>query len=188
MIESMNGDEQRPSEPSPPLLTMKLMSPALAPRSLPRTEVVERLVAADAQVLLITAPAGWGKTSLLASWLDAEQGRRPAAYLRLEEGDDAAPIFWMYAIAALRRAWPELAIGTQDALRSPDVDPMREVVPSLLNELTEVDEPLLLVLDDYHVISQEDIHRSVGYLVDHLPPGVQLVIASRADPRLPLGR
>ena len=76
-----------------------------------------------------------------------------------------------YVVAALRRACPELALGAEDALRSPDVDPMRDVVPSLLNELAEVDEPLLLVLDDYHVISREDIHSSVGYVIDHLPRG-----------------
>ncbi|MBT8193637.1 MAG: hypothetical protein KJP22_09570 [Acidimicrobiia bacterium] len=184
----MSGEERGGAESSAPLLTIKLVPPVLTSRWLPRPDVVERLVGADTQVLLITAPAGWGKTSLLAAWLDAEQGRRPAAYLRLEEGDDTGPVFWTYAAAALSRANPELATGAEDALRSPDVDPMRDVVPSLLNELTEVDEPLLLVLDDYHVISREDIHRSVGYFIEHLPPGVQLVIASRADPRLPLGR
>ncbi|MFW2340225.1 MAG: LuxR C-terminal-related transcriptional regulator [Acidimicrobiia bacterium] len=149
---------------------------------------MERLVSADAPVLFITAPAGWGKTSLLAAWLDAEQGRRPAAYLQLEESDDTAPVFWTYVVASLRRACPELAAGAEEALRSADVDPMRDVVPSLLNELTEADCDLLLVLDDYHLISREDIHSSVGYLIDHLPPRVQLAIASRADPRLPLGR
>jgi LuxR family maltose regulon positive regulatory protein len=167
---------------------MKLVPPVPTSRWLPRPEVVERLAGADTQVLLITAPAGWGKTSLLAEWLDAERGRRPAAYLRLEQGDDTGPVFWTYAVAALRRACPELAANADDALRSPDVDPMRDVVPSLLNELTEVDERLLLVLDDYHVISRGDIHHSVGYLIDHLPPGVQLAVATRTDPRLPLGR
>ncbi len=184
----MSGEERAGAESSAPLLTIKLVPPVLTSRCLPRPEVVERLVGADAQVVLITAPAGWGKTSLLAEWLDAEQGRRPAAYLRLEEGDDTGPVFWTYAVAALRRAWPELAAGAADALRSPDVDPMRDVVPSLLNELTEAGEALLLVLDDYHVISRAAIHSSVGYLIDHLPPGVQLAIATRADPRLPLGR
>ena len=173
---------------SAPLLTIKLVPPVLSPRSLPRPEVVERLVDADEQVLIITAPAGWGKTSLLGAWLDAEQGRRPAAYLHLEEGDDSGPVFWTYVVAALRRARRELAAGAEEALRSPDVDPMRDVVPSLLNELTEIDEALLVVLDDYHVISREDIHNSVEYLIDHLPPRVQLAIATRADPRMPLGR
>jgi LuxR family maltose regulon positive regulatory protein len=184
----MNGEEQRTATPSAPLLTMKLISPVPTPRDLPRPEVVERLVDADAQVILITAPAGWGKTLLLAAWLDVEQDRRPAAYLRLEEGDDASPVFWTYAVAAVRRARPDLAADADRALRGPDVDPMRDIVPSLLNELAELDEPLLVVLDDYHVISCHEVHRSVAYLIDHLPPGVQLAIASRADPRLPLGR
>ncbi len=184
----MSGEETGGETPSAPLLKIKLMPPALPPRSLPRQEVVERLVGADAQIFLITAPAGWGKTSLLAAWLDAEQGRRPAAYLRLEEGDDTGPVFWTYVVGAIRRVIPELAAGAENALRSPDVDPMRDVVPSLLNELTESGQNLLLVLDDYHVITRADIHSSVGYLIDHLPPGVKLAIATRADPRLPLGR
>ena len=179
---------QPTAEPSAPLLKMKLMPPVLPSRSVPRPDVIERLDGADAQLLLVTAPAGWGKTSLLAEWLDGERARRPTAYLRLEEGDDAAPVFWTYAISAIRSASPDLVTQAEHALRSPDVEPMRDVVPSLLNELTEVGEPLLWVLDDYHVITGEDVHRSVGYLIDHLPPGVQLVIAARADPHLPLGR
>lgn len=184
----MSGEERGGAEFSAPLLTVKLVPPVPTSRCLPRPQVVERLIGADAQVVLITAPAGWGKTSLLAEWLAAEQGQRPAAYLRLEEDDDAGPVFWTYVIAALRRVCPQLAAGAEDALRSPGVDPMRDIVPSLLNELTESDESLLLVLDDYHLISGEDVHSSVSYLIDHLPPGVQLAIAGRADPQLPLGR
>lgn len=186
-IEPMSGQEQR-NAVTAPLLTMKLLPPEPTPRDLPRRNVVDRLVGANAPVVLITAPAGWGKTSLVAAWLDVEQDRRPAAYLRLEYGDDTAPVFWTYAVAAIRRARPELAANAERALRGPDVDPMRDVVPSLLNELVEVDEPLLVVLDDYHVISRDEIHRSVAYLIDHLPPAVQLAVVSRADPRLPLGR
>jgi LuxR family maltose regulon positive regulatory protein len=174
--------------PSGPLLTMKVVPPVPASGALPRPAVVERLDGAAEQVALISAPAGWGKTSLLAEWIDAEKGRRPVAFLRLEEGDDTGPLFWSYVVASLRRACPELAEGAESALRSPDVDPMREVVPALINELTECEEPLLMVFDDYHVISRQEIHRSVGYLIDHLPPGVQLALATRADPRLPLGR
>ena len=169
-------------------LTIKVTPPVRGAASLSRTELVGRLVGADAPLLLIAAPAGWGKTSLLAEWLDVAQGRRPMAYLRLEESDDAEPVFWTYVVAALRRAWPELPAGAEEALRSPDVDPMRDVVPSLLNELAEADRtPLVLVLDDYHVISRDSINQSIGYLIDHLPPGVQLAIATRTDPRLPLG-
>ena len=182
--QSREGSRSKPSH----VLTMKLVPPVPASGSLPRSEVVDRLAGAGARVLLIAAPAGWGKTSLVAEWLDGEQARRPAAYLRLEEGDDISSVFWTYVVAALRRARPELAAGAEDALRNPDVDPMQDVIPSLLNELTERDEALLLILDDYHVISREDTHRSVAYFIDHLPPGVQLAIATRADPRLPLGR
>jgi LuxR family maltose regulon positive regulatory protein len=184
----MSIQERVGAGPSAPLLTIKLVPPVLTSRWLPRSEVVERLVGADEPVVFITAPAGWGKTSLLAAWLDAEQGRRPAAYLQLEESDDTAPVFWTYVVAALRRACPELGASAEEALRGPDIDPMRDVVPSFLNELTEADCDLLLILDDYHEISREDIQSSVGYLIDHLPPRVQMAIATRADPTLHLGR
>lgn len=172
---------------SAPLLTVKLVQPGSAPDLLLRPELVERLVSGAPRVYLISAPAGWGKTSLLSAWLSGRNGQR-TAFLRLEEGDDDGPLFWLYVIAALRRILPGLVEDADDALRNPGVDPMREVVPSLLNELAEAETPLLLVLDDYHVISDPAIHSSVGYLIDHLPPGVQLAIATRADPRLSLGR
>ena len=84
--------------PGGPLLTMKLVPPVPAPGSLPRPQVVERLAGPEAPISLISAPAGWGKTSLLAEWIDAEQGRRPVAFLRLEEGDLAAAIEDLEAI------------------------------------------------------------------------------------------
>ncbi len=183
----MTGVDEAGNQVPAPLLTVKLVQPEPAPDLLPRPELVERLANGAPQVYLISAPAGWGKTSLLSAWLSRRNGLN-TAFLRLEEGDDAEPLFWLYVIAALRRTLPGLALGADDALRSPGVDPMREVVPSLLNELAESETPLLLVLDDYHVISEAAIHNSVGYFIDHLPPGVQVAIATRADPRLPLGR
>ncbi|MDJ0497344.1 MAG: LuxR C-terminal-related transcriptional regulator [Acidimicrobiia bacterium] len=183
----MTEADEAGKEVSAPLLTVKLVQPELAPDLLLRPELVERLADGASRVCLISAPAGWGKTSLLSAWLSRRNGQR-TAFLRLEEGDDVGPLFWLYVIAALRRIRPGLVAGADDELRRADVDPMREVVPSLLNELAESDQPLLLVLDDYHVITEPAIHSSVGYLIDHLPPGVQLAIATRADPRLPLGR
>ncbi len=184
----MTGVDEAGNEVSAPLLTVKLVQPKPAADLLPRPELVERLVNGDPRVYLISAPAGWGKTSLLSAWLGSSRNGLNTAFLRLEESDDVGPLFWMYVIAALRRILPGLADGADDALRSPDVDPMREVVPSLLNELAAANTPLLLVLDDYHVISEAAIHSSVGYLIDHLPPEMQLAIATRADPQLPLGR
>ncbi len=172
---------------STPLLTVKLVQPRPSPHLLLRPELVERLADGAPRVYLISAPAGWGKTSLLSAWLSERDGQH-TAFLRLEGSDDAAPLFWLYVIAALRKVLPGLVDGADDALRSPDVDPMQEVVPSLLNELAESGQPLLLVLDDYHVISEPAIQSSVGYLIDHLPPGVQLAISTRTDPHLPLGR
>lgn len=187
-LTSKSDDERGGAGLSAPLLTIKFVPPVLPSGGLSRPRVVERLTGGDAKVLLIAAPAGWGKTALVAAWLDSEEGRRSAAYLRLEESDDIAPVFWTYVVAALRSAYPDLAAGAEAALRHPEVDPMRHVVPSLLNELAALQSELLLVLDDYHVISSADIHGSVTELIEHLPPGVQLAIATRTDPQLPLGR
>ena len=171
-----------------PLLTMKLAAPLPVPGLLPRAELVERLIEAPERICLISAPAGWGKSSLLAAWAQAEDGRRPFAFLRLETGDDSGPIFWTYVLAALRTVYPGLLPHADEALRSPGMDPMRRIVPMVLNELTKFDDSMVLVLDDYHVITSKEIHASVAHFVDHLPPSLRLVIATRSDPPLPWGR
>jgi LuxR family maltose regulon positive regulatory protein len=166
----------------------KVAPPISASGLLPRAELVEGLVGRSCQLVLVSAPAGWGKTSLLASWAAAENERRQFAFLHLETGDDVGPIFWMYVIAALRTVCPDLMKSADQLLRSPGIDPMRRVVPSLLNELAEIDREIVLVLDDYHLVVADDIHESISYFLDHLVPSVQLVIATRSDPPLPLAR
>ena len=170
------------------LLAAKTAPPVPVPGLLPRSDVVTQLVASPAKLILISAPAGWGKTCLLAAWRQAEAQTRPFAFLGLEEGDDDAAVFWTYVIAALRTVHPGFMASEDEALRTPGMDPLRLVVPQLVNELGEIDEPIVLVLDDFHLTTQPGLHESVGYLVDHLPPKVCLVIATRADPPLPLGR
>ena len=169
------------------LVATKLAPPVPVPDLLARTGLVAQLTP-HRKLCLISAPAGWGKTSLLAAWHDAESGRQPFAFPHLEPTDDDAPILWTYIIAALRTVRPELMAGADEVLRAPGVEPMRRIVPSLVNELCEIDDPMVLVLDDYHVLTQEPVHASILYLIDHLPPTVRLVIATRADPPLPLGR
>ena len=170
------------------LLAAKLAQPVPMAGLLPRSDVVAELVASPGKLILISAPAGWGKTSLLTAWLETEANERPFAFLRLEDGDDDAAVFWTYVIAALRTIHPGFMASEDEALRTPGMDPMRLVVPQLVNELGEIDEPIVLVLDDFHLTTQPSLHESVRYLVDHLPPKVCLVIATRADPPLPLGR
>lgn len=170
-----------------PLLTVKFAQPGPTPDLLHRPDLVERLERGAPRVSLISAPAGWGKTSLLSAWLKSKRDSR-TAFLRLEEGDNAGPLFWKYVIASLREVVPGLATGADEILQSPATDPMRKVVPSLLNELMDIEDDLLLVLDDYHVITADEIHYSMVYLIDHLPPSLRLAIATRSDPSLPLER
>jgi LuxR family maltose regulon positive regulatory protein len=171
-----------------PLLATKVVVPVAAPGLLPRASLVASLSSASSRLVLVSAPAGWGKTSLIAAWVAAERGRRPFAFLHLETGDDVGAVFWTYVIMALRTVHPALVPSADELLRSPGTDPMRRIVPSLLNELAEIDRDMVLVFDDYHVIAADDIHASVSFFIDHLPPSVRLVLATRADPNLPLGR
>ena len=171
-----------------PLLRMKLAPPVPAVGMLARSDLVSGLAGPDWNVCLISAPAGWGKTSLVAAWHSIESEQRSFAFLRLEEGDDDSSIFWTYLIAALRTVHPKLMDGADAALRTPGMNPMRQIVPLLINELAEIEEPMVLVLDDYQVVGREDIHTSVEHLIDYLPQSLRLVIATRSDPPLPLSR
>ncbi len=165
----------------------KLGPPILAPGLLGRPTLVKSLTVPH-RLVVISAPAGWGKTSLLAAWRAAADEHRRFAFVRLEPGDDDAPIFWTYVIEAMRTLEPQLAPDADVALGQPLVDPLRDVVPALVNDLAAVEEPIVLVLDDYHVVANQDVHDGVEHLIDHLPPTVEVVIATRADPPLSLAR
>ena len=140
------------------------------------------------KLCLISAPAGWGKSSLLTAWQAAAPQPERFAFLRLEESDDDVAVFWSYLIAALRTLYPDILPDSEQTLRTPGVDPMRGIVPQLINDLVSAEIHAVLVLDDYHHISQPAIHASLLYLIDHLPPSLRLVVATRSDPPLQLGR
>ena len=182
------GSDHLVSDIPAALVAAKLGPPISPSKLLPRSELVQRLIESTEKLCLISAPAGWGKTSLLAAWYEAASDRCSFAFVRLEEGDDDTPDFWMHVIAALRKVHPEFMASADEALMTPGMDPMRLVIPQLVNELADIAEPIILVLDDFHITTQPSIHASVRYLVDHLPPGTRLIIATRADPPLPLGR
>jgi LuxR family maltose regulon positive regulatory protein len=167
----------------------KIDPPIAASWLLPRQALVDRLVDDDIKLCLICAPAGWGKTSLLAGWHVSDSASR-FAFTHLDPDDDDDATFWTYLVAALRRVDPgrRLLEGADALLGQPGVAPMRRLVPQLVNELRSLDGPLFVVLDDYHVVSKAPIHDSVLYLIEHLPPSVRVVISTRADPPFPLGR
>jgi LuxR family maltose regulon positive regulatory protein len=138
---------------------------------------------------LVSAPAGFGKTTLLADWLAAVAvDGRTVTWLSLDQSDNHPASFWTYLIAALQTAEPHIGASAISLLQSPQPPPIEPVLTLLLNELGGMSTDLLLVLDDYHVIDARDIHDGMGFLLDHLPLRLHLVIASRADPPLPLAR
>ena len=167
------------------LLATKLHVLRPPPGFVPRRRLVEALGEGLARGrVLVSAPAGFGKTALLADW--ARGDGRPVAWLGLD-GDDSDPArFWRYAVAALDRARPGLAGRVGQLLpRS-----FEGLVTALINELAADPGPdeVLLVLDDYHLIDSEPVHESVAFLLENLPPGLRVVVSGRADPPLPLAR
>jgi LuxR family transcriptional regulator, maltose regulon positive regulatory protein len=136
--------------------------------------------------VLVCAPAGFGKTALLADW--ARRGQRPVAWLSLDEADNDPVRFWRHACAALDRVRPGDGDRVAALLQGLPPTSFEAVVTSLVNELAGVTEEVVLVVDDYHLIQASPVHQSLGFLLEHLPACLRLVLASRADPPLPLAR
>ena len=166
-----------------PLLETKLHAPRRRDGTVRRPRLRERLAQrVQPAVTVVAAPAGFGKTTLLTE-LFADV---PAsAWLSLDHRDDDPTRFWTYLIAALQTSEPDVGRDAQALLQLPQVD-FDRIIATLLNDLDAVDHELMVLLDDYHVIESPEIHRTMAFLVDHLPAHVRLVIASRVDPPLPL--
>ena len=173
--------------PEPVLVGTKLRVPSVRPGFVARPAHVERLTGQRAQRLtLVCAPAGWGKTTLLCEWHAAPAERRAFAWLSLDWADDDPVRFWRYVIGALRTVSPDLGSAAEAALPGAGPDLADVVVAPLINELAALRTPLVLVLDDYHVIHTDAIHDSIAFLLRHLPASAHLAIASRSEPPLPL--
>jgi LuxR family maltose regulon positive regulatory protein len=140
-----------------------------------------------ARLTLVSAPAGFGKTTLLAKWLTAPESQRAVAWVSLEEADSQPARFWTYLVTAVQRAMPEVG-GSALALLQTRQPPLDSVVATLINELSTAPTELDVVLDDYHLIETPELQPSVAYLLEHLPPQVHLIISTRVDPALPLAR
>jgi LuxR family maltose regulon positive regulatory protein len=176
-----------------PLLQTKLFVPRSRRGLVPRPRLTERLDrGAASKLMILSAPAGFGKTTLLAEWLTAGSARptndRSAAWLSLDQGDDDPATFWTYVIAALQTVAPGVGADTLTLLQEPQPPPIQTVVTTLLKDLGAIADDVVLVLDDYQVIDERDVQDGMAFLLDHLPPQLHLVIASRADPALPLAR
>ena len=172
-----------------PIVATKLHVPDLLAGRVSRQSLVSQLrEGSSARLIVISAPAGAGKTTLLASWRADPTEKRPFAWLSLDNRDNDPVRFWSYVLAALRTVASGLAVGVDDALRSAGEDLTELALPLLVNALTSLSDPTVLVLDDYHVISNADVHQSMDFLVDHLPRTVQVAVAGRSDPPLALAR
>jgi LuxR family transcriptional regulator, maltose regulon positive regulatory protein len=171
------------------LLATKLNLPVSPPDLVPRPRLAERLDEGLGRgLVLVCAPAGYGKTVLLADW--ARHARCPVAWLSLDAGDNDPARFWRHAVAALDRARPGIGARVSPLLGPPPPPSFEALVTALINELAaqpDADERLL-VLDDYHVVHSPPVHASLGFLLEHRPPGLGVVLASRADPPLLLAR
>ena len=171
------------------LLATKLHVPRQQPGLVARPRLVQALDEGLARrLILVCAPAGFGKTALLAGW--ARRDDRPVAWLSLDAGDNDPARFWRHAVAALDRARPGTGERVGTLLGSPAPASFEGLVTALINELAAQpgQDELLLVLDDYHLIDAQQVHEPLLFLLEHLPPGVHLVLASRSDPPLPLAR
>jgi ATP/maltotriose-dependent transcriptional regulator MalT len=177
-----------PQPGSPPaLLTTKLTIPPVRAGLVARPRLTARLEDALChRVTLLASPPGYGKTTLLSAWL-AARGRR-AAWLALDEHDNDPVRFWTYLCAALERAYPGSAGSTAALLRSVPAPPTETLLAALVEALTTLEGDLLLVLDDIHLVTAQPVRDALAALAEHLPPRLHLVLASRADPALPLAR
>jgi LuxR family transcriptional regulator, maltose regulon positive regulatory protein len=182
------------------ILATKLYIPPPPPKVVFRPRLIERLnegflVGRTPGVTLISAPAGFGKTTLVSEWVAAPWHRPPGqvsdrqvAWLSLDEGDSDLTRFLTYLGAALRTVAPNIGEGVLGALQSPQPPPTEPILTALLNEIATLPDQYVLVLDDYHLIDAKPVDLALTFLLEHLPPQMHLVITSREDPQLPLAR
>jgi LuxR family maltose regulon positive regulatory protein len=169
----------------PVLIATKLRPPAVRDQVVARERLLEPLRAGSGLGLgLVACPAGYGKTTLLAEWREAEAARKPVAWLTLDEGDNDPVVFWSYVIEALRRACPAISLPTSPQMVGA-ASIVHMVLPRLVNELDDLGE-VALILDDFHRLSGGVARESIAWFVDHAPPTFQLVLSTRTEPDLPL--
>ena len=186
-----SGPPAHASPPLPPgLLATKLYVPSARRPVIPRPRLVAQLLAGLAgKLTLISAPAGFGKTTVVSAWQATPAASAfPLAWISVDATDTDPTRFWSYVSAALDQLLLGAGAHMLAVLQSSRPPAIETVLLSLLNALSALPGDAALVLDDYHVIDAAPIHRAVGFLLDHLPPQLHLVIITRADPPLPLAR
>ncbi len=173
------------------LLATKFFVPTSSHRLIARPQLTTLLdQSLRRKLTLISAPAGFGKTTLLSTWVQSFPQEDPeaphVAWVSLDEGDNEPVLFWTYVLTALDTLRPGLCTPLLAYLQTQQAPtpPLRYVLQALINNLASRTEQFFLVFDDYHVITQPDVHNSLTYLVEHLPPQLHIILATRADPPL----
>ncbi len=179
-----------------PLLATKLFIPRPRPDLMPRPRLLAQLEAGVRRPLtVLAASAGWGKTSVLSAWCAASRrdyseggNSRPIAWVSLDAGDNDPVRFWTYILTALNEAYSGMTEDALSLLRLSQSPALEGVLTLLLNAVSALSIEVVLVLDDYHLITNAAVHTSLTYLLEHAPPSLHLVLATREDPPLPLAR
>lgn len=172
-----------------PVLATKLFVPPRSSTLVSRQRLIEQLDAGLAEgrrLSLVSAPAGFGKTTLVSEWLAGID--RPAAWLSLDERDGDPTRFLVYLVHAIQTAIPGIGVQALEALQAPQPPPVEAVLTALINELSGLPSGLVLVLDDLHAIDSQPVDAVLAFLVEHMPPRMHLVVTTREDPALPLHR
>ena len=177
---------------STPTLATKLYIPLPRPKVVLRPRLIERLnEGLHGKLTLISAPAGFGKTKLVSEWVAGGQRLEPkvrVAWLSLDAGDSDPARFLTYLVAALQTVVANIGAGMLGVLQAPQPPPSEVILTALLNEIAAIPHDFVLILDDYHAIDSKSVDNALTFLLEHLPPQMHLVIATREDPHLPLAR
>jgi LuxR family maltose regulon positive regulatory protein len=169
------------------ILSTKLHIPSSQNKVVIRRRLIDRLnEGLHGKLSLISAPAGFGKTTLVSEWIT--DCRRATAWFSLDEGDNNLTRFLTYVVAAMQTIAPNMGEEVLAVLQSPQPPPTEVILTALLNEIITIPDDFLLVLDDYHMIDEQSIDQAITFLLDHLPPQMHLIITTREDPNLPLAR
>lgn len=185
--------------PPSPILATKIHVPPARRGWISRTRLAQRLESSLASPLvLVSAPPGFGKTTMVADWIavcQAEDAARQKplhtllfTWLSLDEDENSPALFWRYVIAAIQTAFPNCGASAQAMLASPQPPVLEAVLTALINDLSSISNPLAVVLDDYHLITNPAVHESLLYLLDHQPESLHLILLTREDPPLALAR